>query len=247
MTLNWWTLGFQAVNVAVLVWLLGRFFWRPLANVIAERRAASERILAEAEAKRAEAAKALVEIGRTQAGFAAEREAILAAARQAAATERATGLAAAETEAAALRSAAEAAIVQERQAAEAAWSERASRLAVDIARRLLGRFEASDLHESFLASLEKELLALPDVTRRAMIADGSALEAVSADPLSPDLQRACLARIAKALDGQPKLSFRTDPALIAGLELHAPHILVSNSWRADLEQIFRDLKHDERR
>jgi len=29
MTIDWWTLGLQTVNVAILVWLLQRFFWRP--------------------------------------------------------------------------------------------------------------------------------------------------------------------------------------------------------------------------
>ena len=34
MTIDWWTLGLQAVNVAVLIWLLGRFFWKPVAAMI---------------------------------------------------------------------------------------------------------------------------------------------------------------------------------------------------------------------
>ena len=34
MTIDWWTLGLQTVNVIALVWLLGRFFWRPLAGMI---------------------------------------------------------------------------------------------------------------------------------------------------------------------------------------------------------------------
>ena len=28
MTIDWWTLGLQTINVAILVWLLKRFFWR---------------------------------------------------------------------------------------------------------------------------------------------------------------------------------------------------------------------------
>src|ERR1700722_13352918 len=55
MTLNWWTLGIQTVNVVILIWLLGRFFWRPVAAMIEQRRAAAQRIVAEAEAKRREA------------------------------------------------------------------------------------------------------------------------------------------------------------------------------------------------
>src|SRR5476651_2521037 len=82
MTIDWWTLGIQTVNVVILVWLLGRFFWRPVAFMIEQRRATAERILADAEAKRIEATAALAEIERTRAGFAQEREAILAAAHE---------------------------------------------------------------------------------------------------------------------------------------------------------------------
>ena len=64
MTIDWWTLGFQTVNVVILVWLLGRFFWRPVAGMIAQRRAAAEQTLAEAAAKRQEADAAMAEIER---------------------------------------------------------------------------------------------------------------------------------------------------------------------------------------
>ncbi|MDU1693666.1 MAG: ATPase, partial [Bradyrhizobium sp.] len=33
MTIDWWTVGLQAVNVTILVWLLARFFWRPVAGI----------------------------------------------------------------------------------------------------------------------------------------------------------------------------------------------------------------------
>src|SRR5580700_2661393 len=84
MTIDWWTLGIQTVNVVILIWLLGRFFWRPVAAMIEQRRATAQRTLTDAEAKRSQAAAALAEIERTRAGFAQEREAILTAAREAA-------------------------------------------------------------------------------------------------------------------------------------------------------------------
>ena len=34
MSIDWVTLGLQAVNVAILIWILARFFWRPLAAMI---------------------------------------------------------------------------------------------------------------------------------------------------------------------------------------------------------------------
>ncbi len=121
MTIDWWTLGIQAVNVIILVWLLARFFWRPVAAMIAQRRATAQQILTEAETKRSQAADALAEIERTRAGFEGEREAIIAAAHEAAEKARTTMLAAAAKEAATLETAARTAIEKERDAAEAAW------------------------------------------------------------------------------------------------------------------------------
>ena len=102
MTIDWWTLGIQAVNVIILVWLLARFFWRPVATMIQQRRAAAQQIMAEAEKKRSQATDALAEIARTRAGFDKEREAIIAAAHETAEQARTAILATAAKEAAAL-------------------------------------------------------------------------------------------------------------------------------------------------
>ena len=126
MTIDWWTLGIQAVNVLILIWLLARFFWRPVAAMIEQRRATAQQILAEAETKRSQATDALAEIERTRAGFDREREAIIAAAHEAAEQARAALLASAAKEAAALEASARTAIEKERDAAEAAWAERAN-------------------------------------------------------------------------------------------------------------------------
>src|SRR5471032_1398353 len=133
MTIDWWTLGFQNVNVVILVWLLKRFFWRPVAAMIEQRRAAAQHDLAEAAAKSSQAATALAGIEQTRAGFAKEREAILAAAHEEAERARTERLNQAAKEAAALKATAKAAIGKEQMAAETAWAERSSRLAVDIA------------------------------------------------------------------------------------------------------------------
>jgi F-type H+-transporting ATPase subunit b len=37
MTIDWWTLAIQTVNVVILIWLLERFFWRPVAAMIEAR------------------------------------------------------------------------------------------------------------------------------------------------------------------------------------------------------------------
>jgi F-type H+-transporting ATPase subunit b len=247
MTIDWWTLGIQTVNVLILVWLLGRFFWRPVAAMIEQRRVTAQRTLDEAEAKRGEATAALAEIERTHAGFTQEREAILAAAHDDAERARETRLKEAAKEAASLQATAEAAIEKEKEAADKAWTERASRLAVDIAGRLAARLDGPAVHAAFLDWLLKEIRSLPDPTRQAVAANGVTLEAISATPLDPADQERCRKLIGEAFGGHPQIAFKADSALIAGLELQGPHLVVSNSWRADLIRILADFTHDNRR
>ena len=41
MRIDWWTLGLQTFNVLVLVLILSRFLFRPVAAIIEERRVAA--------------------------------------------------------------------------------------------------------------------------------------------------------------------------------------------------------------
>lgn len=246
MKIDWWTIGLQAINVVILIWLLGRFFWRPVAGIIEKRRAAARQTLAEAEAQRAAAASALEEIERTRAGFAQEREAILAAAHQAADEARSARLREAEAEAAALTAAATAQIEAQRAEAARAWSKRAAGLAVEIAQRLAARLKGPAVRAAFLAWLLDELRRLPQAARQAMAGEAVVLQAVSAAPLDPDEQERCRAAIREAVGGRPRVDFQTDPGLITGIELQGPHLVVSNSWRADLAAILADIAHDDR-
>jgi F-type H+-transporting ATPase subunit b len=246
MTIDWWTLALQVVNVVVLIWLLKRFFWRPLSAMIEQRRAAAQQMLADAEGKRSQAAAALADIERTRAGFASEREAILTAARDAAEQTRRAMLAAATQEAAALQAAARAAIDKQHDAAEQAWTERANLLAVAIAERLLARLEGPVINATFLDWLLGELRRLPENVRHGVAADGVVLQAVSATPIASSDQEHYRQLIGEAFGGRPQITFQVDPALIAGFELRGPHLVVANSWRADLNRILSDLAHGKR-
>ena len=246
MTIDWWTLSFQAINVLILIWLLGHFFWRPVAAMISERRDAVQKTLADAEAKRAKAAAALADIARTRAGFARERDAILKAAQETAEQAHAARLRDAAKEGAALEAAAKAAIARDRDAAEKAWAERATRLAVDIARRLAARLDGPAVASTFLDWLLKEIRDLPDAARQAVAASGATLEASTATVLAPADQQHYGKLIGEAFGATLPVVFKVEPDLIAGLELRGPHLVVINSWRADLTQILADIAHDDR-
>lgn len=244
MTIDWWTLGIQAVNVVILIWLLGRFFWRPVAAMIEQRRTAAQQLLTEAETKRRQATDGLAEIERTRKGFDREREAIIAAAQVSAEQTRAGILASAAKEAASLGASAKVAIEKERAAAEKVWAERANRLAIEIAERLVARIGGSAANAAFLDWLLGEIRKLPSSVRQTVATNGAMLEAVSAAPIDAVDQEHYRELIGEAFGSHPKINFRADPALIAGLELHGPHLVINNSWRADLAKILVDLEHD---
>jgi F-type H+-transporting ATPase subunit b len=245
MRIDWWTLAIQTVNVLILIWLLARFFWRPVASMIEQRRAAVQQDLTDAAAKRKAAEAALAEIDRVRAGFAEEREAILAAAHDTAERARTALLDEAAKQATLLQDAAKEAIEKERHAAEQAWAERASRLAVDIAARLAARLDGAAVRAAFLDWLLDDVRRLPEATRQSIAAGGVPLQATSAEPLDPTEQARCRDLIGAAFGARTEIAFSTDPALIAGLELRGPHLLLSNSWRADLARILAELTHEQ--
>ena len=243
MTFDWWTLGLQTVNIVILVWLLQRFFWTPIANMIAERRAASQKALAEARAARDEAKTALADIDRTRGGFASERDKILADAGAESERASAAKLAEAAQQAAELIAAAKAGIVKDQDAAARAWASRSSDLAVDIAKRLSARLDGPAVRGVFLEWALAAIRALPDTARRAAAQSSVVMEATSATPLDPGEESRATQSIGAAFGAPVHIRFTTDPSLIEGLEIRADYLVVANSWRADLTQILAELAH----
>lgn len=244
MALDWWTLAIQAVNVLVLVWLLSRFFWRPVAATIDARRDAAQKLLAEAQSTRQQAEAVRDELTRAREGLADERQAVLAAAQAEAERMRTALLESTKREASTLLESARAALVQERDQATRAWAERANQLALDIARRLLARTGGAGTDALFLDGLLGEIRRLPAAVRRPVATREAALELVSAAPVADADGERYRQAIADALGARVELAFRTDASLLAGLELRGPHLVVSNSWQADLSKISAELAND---
>lgn len=241
MTINWWTLGFQTVNVAVLIWLLGHFFWKPVAAMIATRKATAQTLTDEAEAAKTKADAALADVEQTRAGFAKEREAILAAAYKDAEAAHVASIADAATAAAALRATAKNAIAKDKQAAAAAWADQSSDLAIVIARRLAARLDGAVVEGCFLNWLLAEIATLPKAAGHSASGKAIKLEATTAAKLSVAARKHIVTSISEALGVALHITFKSDPALIAGIELRGEHLIVNSSWRTDLAAIRADL------
>lgn len=243
MTLDWWGLGLQAINVLILVWLLSRVFWRPIAGAITRRQDAAQAMLEEGKTAQAKADAALAEVAETRAGIAAEREAILAEAKATADTVAKAALKDAQTKADAMIAAARTAIDRDRNTARKENATRAAELSVEIAARLLGRFNTPAVQATFLAHLIEAIADMSASDRTALIASADDIEIIIATN-PEDAERAKIEQAVKdALDGTPSVRLVTDPDLIAGLELRSGHFVLHNSWRADLENILKEVEN----
>ncbi len=238
MRLDWQTLALQTINALVLIWLLARFLFKPVAAIIAERKALAARLLDEAEAAKVAAEQSGAEAERRLAEIAAGREAALRAVAKEADKEKAALLAAARVEIDKMRAAADAEIARARKAARRAEAEDARRLALEIARRLFERLPQDARVAGFIEGLAQALMALP-AAARADFAENAALRAPRAlTPAEDELLRGALGR---ALGRAPAFRLEIDPALIAGLELETPHAALRNSFAADLAEIAQRL------
>ncbi|MBK8119475.1 MAG: hypothetical protein IPK39_09970 [Sulfuritalea sp.] len=91
MEFDWTTVILEMLNFLVLIWLLKRFFYRPVQAVIEKRRAASEKILTDADARHREADALKGDYEQRLAQFAKERELAMAKLDEEIATERSAG------------------------------------------------------------------------------------------------------------------------------------------------------------
>src|SRR5580765_3724482 len=88
MLIDWFTVGAQALNFLVLVWLLKRFLYKPILNAIDAREKRITAELADADAMRGEAQKQRDEFQHKNEEFDRQRAALLDKATEQAKTER---------------------------------------------------------------------------------------------------------------------------------------------------------------
>lgn len=170
---------------------------------------------------------------------------MLTEARALAETERARLLQQAADAATHAQIEAKTAIDDDRRTMEQVLRQQACDLAIVIAHRLLRRLPTKTATAALLESLTAAVDDLPDEQRRDLAAAAGPLDIVTAAPLDDAQQMACRDMMCHVPGRTATVVFRTDPALIAGVELHTSGMLVRNSWQADLERIAGELRQDE--
>jgi F-type H+-transporting ATPase subunit b len=243
MQIHWSTLGLQAVNAVVLIWLLAHFLFRPVVDAIAARQRAAGQLFADAKAAKAAAESERNKATAEAARLAKHRSEALKAVEVEAAAAKATLLATAQADADKLRAAAKAQIEAERRAEAVAAEDRAGKLAIDIATKLLDRLPREARVSAFINGIASGLAKLPEGTRASVGADGTSVHLTIARAVTPQEEEACRKALSEVLGHPVAVEVSVDPSLIAGIELEAAHAIVRNSFRADLIRLKSELVH----
>ncbi len=244
MHIDWSTLALQTINVLILIWILARFLFRPLRAIIAQRQAKTDALLAEAAAKKQLATEAQAAAERARADIEAQRERLVADAQKEAAKEKTRLLDEAAKDVARLRAEAAAAAAREKSEMEQALIAHIKALAVEIARRLTSRIAPDAGLDHFVAELCAQFEKLPAESRAAFsspVGEGEPIEVVTAAPLSAEARARLSQRFEEILGKGPVLTFRSDPNVIAGIELNGRTASLRNSLRQDLDRIVQEL------
>jgi F-type H+-transporting ATPase subunit b len=240
MHFDWWTLGLQTVNFAILVWLLQRFLYKPVLRMIDARRAEIEKQYADASAAEAKAKDQLAAIEAERISVAAEHEATLKAAAAQAEEVAKARRAQAEGEAAAILDATRKTLAIERGRVLAEARKSAVDLGTDLARRLLADAPVTMCVEAWLERIEQYLAALSKAEMDGLVRqfdNGAALTVVTASSLGLETAEKWRSRLRRSLGEGIIVSFDVDPALVAGAELHFPSAKLRFSWQSALAAV----------
>jgi F-type H+-transporting ATPase subunit b len=224
MNFDWTTFVLEVINFLILVWLLKRFLYRPVLDVIARRQAAVAATLADAATMRAEAQRLQTEYVGRQDDWERERARLRQVLDDELDALRANRLAALTQEVESERKRSEAARQHDRDVEQRELEIRALHQADAFAARLLERFAGPELDARIVEMLLADLEALPPARRDALseaLKHSGQVDVCSAREIDAGLRQRIEAVLA-ALAGRSLMAMYTiDPALLAGLRLRA--------------------------
>ncbi|OGQ97738.1 MAG: F0F1 ATP synthase subunit B [Deltaproteobacteria bacterium RIFOXYD12_FULL_57_12] len=223
MLIDWFTVGAQALNFLILVWLLKRFLYKPILNAIdaREKRIATE--LADADAKKAEALQERNEFQHKNEEFDQQRKALFSKATDEAQAEREKLLDEARQAAAALLAKRQETLRNDEHNLWQEISRRTRQEVFAIARKTLTDLAGANLEERMVAVFVRRLSELA-AAEKALLTTGlkasvSPVTVRTTFELSSTQSAAVEDAIRETLDLETPIRFETSPDLIAGIEL----------------------------
>jgi F-type H+-transporting ATPase subunit b len=223
MLIDWFTVGAQALNFLILVWLMKRFLYKPILHAIDAREKRITTELADADAKKDEAQQERDEFQHKNEEFDRQRAVLLSQATDEAQAERERLLDEARQAAAVLSSKRQAALRNEQQNLHQALSRRTQQEVFAIARQTLTDLAGTSLEERLGEVFTRRLRELDGEAKTGL---AEALQTTPEPALVrsacdlPAEQRAAIQNaVNETFSADIHLRFQTAPDLIGGIEL----------------------------
>jgi len=225
MLLDWFTIGAQALNFLILVWLMKRFLYKPILNAIDAREKLIAKELADADAKKSEAQKERDEFQKKNEEFDQQRAALLTKATDEAKAERVRLLEEARKAADALSAKRQESLINDAHNLNQAISRLTQKEVFAITRKALTDLATTSLEERMGEVFDRRLRELNGQTKNVL---GEALKKNSEPALIrstfdlPEAQRAAIQNaLNETFSADIHIRFETSPDLVSGIELIA--------------------------
>ncbi|MEP7314544.1 MAG: F0F1 ATP synthase subunit delta, partial [Pseudomonadota bacterium] len=221
--IDWFTVGAQALNFVILVWLLKRFLYKPILAAIDAREKHIAGELANADTKRGEAERQKADFEHKNEEFEQQRGALLAKATGDATAEGQRLLEVARQAADTLSAKRQEALGTDARNLNLALRRRAQHEVFAIARRTLKDLAGADLEKHMVDAFAARIRALDSKMKaelgRAATSTAEPAQVRSALALSQEQQDRIRNTLNETLSADIPLRFETTPDLVAGIEL----------------------------
>ena len=249
MELDWTTFILEIINFLVLVWILQRFLYRPVMNVVAQRRTTISQSLQEAQTTQQQATELKAQYENRLTDWQKEREAARKQLGDEIEAERQKLMAQLQTELAEQRRKEQVLAARRDENLLREARQQAQVLSEQFAAKLLSRIAGPAVEGRLLEMLLEDLTGLPEEQRKNLAAayrDNQApVQVISAFPLNDAQRQALSAGLQKALGTAINCEFREDPAVVAGVSVHiGAHYLQAN-LKEELRFFGDVLRHEE--
>ncbi|ODV09864.1 MAG: F0F1 ATP synthase subunit B [Rubrivivax sp. SCN 70-15] len=223
MHIDWFTVGAQALNFVILVWLMKRFLYKPVLDAIDARERRIAAALADADAKKTEARQERDEFQHKNEEFERQRAALLGQATKDAQAERQRLLDEARQAADALSATRQEALRGDAQRLSQALLRRTQQEVFAIARKALADLATVSLEERIADVWVRRLQALDGPAKEGVaraLTSGSGPALVRSAFELPAEQRAVIqSAVNEVFSADIALRFERAPDLVGGIEL----------------------------
>jgi F-type H+-transporting ATPase subunit b len=247
--LDWTTFILEIINFVVLVWILQRFLYRPVMNVVAQRRAAISQSLQEAQATQEQAAGLKTQYENRVADWQQEREAARQQLRDEIEAQRQKLLEQLQTELAEQRQKEQVLATRRDENLLREARQQAQVLTVQFATKLLTRLAGPAVETRLLEMLLEDLARLPEAQRQTLAAaqrDAQApVRVISAFPMNDAQRQDLTAALRETLAAPVTCEFREDPAVLSGVSIHIGSHYLQANLKEELRFFGDVLRHED--